>query len=135
MTTPFLDYDLPPELIAQEPLRERDQSRLLVVRRDTGTLEHHTFAKLPALLAPGDLLVRNDTRVVPARLLGKRAGTGGKWEGLFLRQQPDGLWELLSQTRGRLVPGERIDVDPGPLQLELVEKTPERHWLVRPLES
>src|SRR5437764_1233465 len=96
---PFFDYDLPPELIAQEPSTERDQSRLLVFRRATGILEHHVFHELPELLAPGDLLVRNDTRVVAARLLGRRERTGGKWEGLFLRQLPEGLWELLSQTR------------------------------------
>src|SRR6516165_7435821 len=84
---PF-DYELPPELIAQAPCEPRDQARLLVARRRDRSLSHHHFHELPTLLQPGDLLVLNDTRVVPARLLGKRAATGGKWEGLFLRDVP-----------------------------------------------
>src|SRR5215212_2526836 len=96
---PFLDYDLPPELIAQEPAAERDRSRLLVVRRDGGSLEHREFVDLPDLLAPGDLLVLNDTRVLPARLVGRREATGGKWEALYLHADGD-TWELLAQTRG-----------------------------------
>jgi S-adenosylmethionine:tRNA ribosyltransferase-isomerase len=107
----------------------------MVVRRATGGIEHHIFAELPDLLAAGDLLVLNDTRVVPARLLGRRARTGGQWEGLFLRQLPDDLWELLCQTRGRLTAGESIAVEPGPLRLELASKTAEGHWLVRPSEE
>src|SRR5438874_483309 len=126
------DYDLPPHLIAQEPVAERDQSRLLVVRRADGALSHHVFRELPELLAPGDLLVLNDTRVLAARLLGRRARTGGKWEGLFLRAHAGGLWELMCQTRGRLQEGEEIEVEPGPLRLRLVAKTPERHWLAEP---
>jgi S-adenosylmethionine:tRNA ribosyltransferase-isomerase len=126
------DYDLPPHLIAQEPRAERDQSRLLVVRRADATLSHHVFRELPELLSPGDLLVLNDTRVLTARLLGRRALTGGKWEGLFLRQHAGGLWELMCQTRGRLREGEEIEVEPGPLRLRLVVKTPERHWLAEP---
>src|SRR5262245_55383658 len=109
---PFLDYDLPPELIAQEPAAERDRARLLVVRRTVGWLSHHTFADLPELLAPGDLLVLNDTKVVPARLLGRRERTGGKWEGLFLCES-EGMWEMLSQTRGTLVEDDVILVEPG----------------------
>ena len=76
----FLDYDLPPELIAQEPLAERDRARLLVLRRADGSLAHHVFRDLPDLLAPGDLLVRNDTRVLHARLRGRRAGTAAASE-------------------------------------------------------
>src|SRR4051794_24108636 len=129
MTDVFFDYHLPPNLIAQQPVAERDQARLLVARRREASLAHHIVADLPELLDPGDLLILNDTRVLPARLLGHRARTGGKWEGLFLRTQPDGLWELLCQTRGRLTEGETIAVDPGPLHLELVRRTPERHWL------
>src|SRR5437588_9733211 len=128
------DYDLPPHLIAQEPAARRDQSRLLVVRRGEQTLTHHRFADLPELLAPGDLLVLNDTRVLPARLLGRRARTGGRWEGLFLRALPDGLWELLCQTRGRLREGETVELEPATLALELVRKTGEGHWLARPQE-
>jgi S-adenosylmethionine:tRNA ribosyltransferase-isomerase len=135
MRTDDFDYDLPPHLIAQEPLPERDRSRLLVVRRKEGTIQHHTFRDLSDLLAAGDLLVLNDTRVLPARLLGHRAPTGGRWEGLFLTTRPDGTWELLCQTRGRLTEGEVIQVEPGPLTLTLVSKTPDGHWLVRPDSS
>jgi S-adenosylmethionine:tRNA ribosyltransferase-isomerase len=97
-------------------------------------LEHRTFLELPELLAPGDLLVLNDTRVLPARLWGHRVRTGGKWEGLFLHQHANGCWELLSQTRGKLREGETVRIGSGPLQLQLVEKTPQGHWLCRPSE-
>src|SRR5438105_15080813 len=103
MRTDEFDYDLPPHLIAQEPCAERDRSRLLVVRRSDGAMEHHLFHELPELLNAGDLLVLNDTRVVAARLLGRRARTGGRWEGLFLRQDEVGRWEILCQTRGKLL--------------------------------
>jgi len=106
---PFLDYDLPAELIAQEPAAERDRSRLLAVRRGDGSLDHRQFLDLADLLAPGDLLVLNDTRVLPARLLGRRERTGGKWEGLYLGER-DGVWEMLCQLRGRLVEGEPVVV-------------------------
>jgi S-adenosylmethionine:tRNA ribosyltransferase-isomerase len=129
---PFFDYELPPHLIAQEPSPQRDSSRLLVLSRTDGAIRHQTFRDLPDLLSQNDLLILNDTRVVPARLLGKRQRTGGKWEGLFLRQDSEGRWELLCQTRGRLVEGEVIAVEPGPLQLRLEQKTPEGHWLARP---
>jgi S-adenosylmethionine:tRNA ribosyltransferase-isomerase len=132
------DYDLPEHLIAQEPAGRRDQSRLLVLRRPAG-LSHHTFAELPGFLAPGDLLVLNDTRVVAARLVGRRARTEGRWEGLFVREHPGRLWELLVQTRGRLLVGETLLVDAphnagGGVGLRLVlrGKTPGGRWLVRP---
>ena len=83
------DYELPPELIAQQALDRRDAARLLVVRRSDGTLAHRHIRDLPDLLEPGDLVVVNDTRVVPARLIGRRAATGGKWEGLFLQAEPE----------------------------------------------
>lgn len=130
-----LDYDLPPHLIAQEPAAARDQSRLLVVRRAERTLAHHVFADLPELLRPGDLLVLNDTRVLHARLLGRRARTGGKWEGLFLRGLTDGVWEMLCQTRGRLTAGETLEVEPGPLKLTLTTRLPGGRWLVQPAET
>ncbi|MFL5243839.1 MAG: tRNA preQ1(34) S-adenosylmethionine ribosyltransferase-isomerase QueA [Gemmataceae bacterium] len=131
----FLDYELPPHLIAQHPAAERDQARLMVVRPADGTLAHHVFDDLPSLLTPGDLLILNNTRVLPARLLGHRERTGGKWEGLFLRQQGDGLWELLCQTRGRLSEGETIVVEPGPLKLTLVSQSPQGRWLAQPSDS
>lgn len=132
MADAFFDYSLPSELIAQDPCPERDQARLLLVRRADGTLSHRRFPDLPGLLSPGDLLVLNDTRVLPARLLGRRARTGGKWEGLFLNERAGGLWELLSQSRGRLAEGEIIQIDPGPLELKLMSKTADGHWLVQP---
>jgi S-adenosylmethionine:tRNA ribosyltransferase-isomerase len=129
---PFLDYALPPELIAQEPCPERDRSRLLVARRRDGTLDHRHFHDLPDLLAPGDLLVLNDTRVLPARLLGRRERTGGKWEGLYLGSDAEGTWELLCQTRGRLQEGEAVLVEPGPLRLTHLGRTPDGHFRFRP---
>ncbi len=128
----FFDYDLPEHLIAQEPAARRDESRLLVVRRAAGALEHRVFRDLPQLLAPGDLLVLNDTKVIPARLIGRRERTGGRWEGLFLRELPDGPWELLSQTRGYPQEGETFVTEPGGLRLTLTGRTAERHWLMRP---
>jgi S-adenosylmethionine:tRNA ribosyltransferase-isomerase len=123
---------LPPHLIAQEPCARRDQSRLLVVRRGGAVLAHQHFANLPAWLDGGDLLVLNDTRVLPARLAGRRERTGGGWEGLFLRQTPAGPWEMLAQTRGRPAVGEVFVVEPGPLRLVLVGRTAGGRWLVRP---
>jgi S-adenosylmethionine:tRNA ribosyltransferase-isomerase len=127
-----LDYDLPPHLIAQHPCRERDRSRLLLVRREGATLAHHVFRDLPDLLNPGDLLVLNDTKVFPARLLGRRSRTSGKWEGLFLRELPDHTWELMCQARGRLHKGEVIEIEQGPLQIRLVGRLPEGRWQARP---
>jgi S-adenosylmethionine:tRNA ribosyltransferase-isomerase len=130
----FLDYSLPPHLIAQEPCQERDQSRLLLLRRQDASLSHHRFRELPDLLAPGDLLILNDTRVLPARLLGRRKRSGGKWEGLFLRQLEHGTWEMLCQTRGRLVPGEIVVIEPGPLELRFTGRSAQGHWLMEPLQ-
>lgn len=131
MSTELLDYELPDHLIAQEPLADRDASRLLTLDRSTGQLEHRHFRELDQLLDPGDLLVLNDTRVVPARVVGVRQKTGGKWEGLFLRETPEGLWEMLAQTRGRPEVGEVIVIDPGPLTLTLRGRQ-EGHWLAEP---
>jgi S-adenosylmethionine:tRNA ribosyltransferase-isomerase len=132
LRTSEFDFDLPPELIAQHPIEPRDRARLMVVRR-TGAIEHRTFSDLPEILAPGDVLVRNNTRVVPARLLGKRELTGGAWEGLFLRDQA-GFWELLAKTRGRVQNGERIAVEGG-LILQVEHRDPDGRWLVRPLSA
>jgi S-adenosylmethionine:tRNA ribosyltransferase-isomerase len=128
---PFLDYHLPDELIAQEPAAERDRARLLVVRRADGSLEHRQFLDLPELLSPGDLLVLNDTRVLPARLLGRRERTGGKWEGLYLGER-DGAWEMLCQLRGHLVEGEPVVVPGDPaLRLSFLGRSPAGHFLFR----
>ncbi len=126
----FFDYHLPEHLIAQQPAARRDESRLLVVRRDHGTLEHHTFRDLPGLLSPGDLVVLNDTKVLPARLVGRRERTGGKWEGLFLNEV-GGQWEMLARTRGHPEVGTVFVTDTG-LRLTLRGRTPDRHWLMEP---
>jgi S-adenosylmethionine:tRNA ribosyltransferase-isomerase len=133
MRTDDFDFHLPDDLIAQHPSDRRDQSRLMVVRRGSGAIEHRVFAELPELLLPGDLLVRNDSRVVPARLLGRREATGGRWEGLYLTEHVEKTWELMAQTRGRPKSGEIIRIDGG-LRLELVDRLDGGHWLARPLD-
>src|SRR5215468_11175121 len=127
----FFDYHLPDHLIAQHPAAERDAARLLVVRRDVRSISHHTFRDLPDLLTPGDLVVLNDTRVLPARLVGQRESTGGKWEGLFLRTTEGGLWEMLAQTRGYPELGTAFVTDTN-LRLVLRGRTDDRHWLMQP---
>ncbi len=129
--TLFFDYELPDELIAQQPCEPRDAARLLVVDRATGTFQHRQVRDLPLLLRAGDRLVLNDTQVLPARLIGERTSTGGKWEGLFLKADAAGVWELMAKTRGYPKPGERIVTDSG-LTLELVDRTADKHWLMKP---
>lgn len=107
------DYELPEELIANHPPVRREDSRMLVVHRDRGEWEHCRITDLPRFLAAGDCLVMNDTRVIPARLFGRRGSTGGRWEGLFLDTTADGNWRLIGQTRGRLLPGETIVLTPA----------------------
>ena len=96
LTTDF-DYHLPPELIAQTPIEPRDHSRLLVLNRNSGAVEHLHFYDLTKILKPGDVLVLNKTRVLPARLNGNRIETGGKIEILLLRRIEPGIWETLVQ--------------------------------------
>src|SRR5262249_39401685 len=134
MSGVFFDFELPSHLIAQHPCSERDHSRLLVVHRATASIEHRVFHELPDLLKAGDLLVLNDTRVLPARLLGVRERTGGEWGGLLLRQRVAGLWELSVRARGRVVAGEIVMVEPGGLRLEYAGKSAEGRWLFRPFE-
>lgn len=131
MQTSDFDFTLPGELIAQHPVEPRDRSRLMVLRPREGRWEHRSFTELPDLLATGDILVRNNTRVVPARLLGVREATGGRWEGLFLRILPEGSWEILATTRGRPVVGESVVVGQG-LRLTLEARGEAGRWRVRP---
>jgi S-adenosylmethionine:tRNA ribosyltransferase-isomerase len=131
---PFFDYDLPARLIAQHPTAKRDESRLLVVRRDEGAIEHRTFRDLPDILSRGDLLVLNDTKVLPARLVGHREKTGGKWEGLFLNQTTDGAWEMMAKTRGHPNRG-TVFVTLTGLKLTLWDRTEDHHWLMRPQQA
>jgi S-adenosylmethionine:tRNA ribosyltransferase-isomerase len=106
-----IDYELPRELIAQYPVERRDSSRLMVLDRASGSIEHRRFAELPQWLRAGDVLVRNVSRVVPARMVGRRELTGGKWEGLYLRSHADGGWEILAKSGGHPRVGERIIVE------------------------
>jgi S-adenosylmethionine:tRNA ribosyltransferase-isomerase len=130
------DYRLPPERIAQRPLARRADAKLMVVDRARQSLEHWHIRDLPEILHTGDCLVLNDTRVVPARLLGRRASTGGHWEGLFLSVEADGRWRLLCKVRGTLSAGERVALDgprgEDPTHLRLLEKLPGGVWLARP---
>ena len=114
MQTSEFDFDLPHDLIAQSPVEPRDASRLMVVRKESGTIEHRHFRDLPDLLAAGDVIVRNNSKVVPARLVGHREATGGAWEGLFLRELPGTkAWEILAKTRGHPAVGEVVTVGDG----------------------
>ena len=107
LKTADFDYELPPELIAQHPLPERDASRMMVVSRETGVIEHKRFLDLPDCLSPGDLLVLNDTRVIPARLFGQRKGTGGKVELLLVERVGEGK-EWIALCRAGWKPKEGI---------------------------
>jgi S-adenosylmethionine:tRNA ribosyltransferase-isomerase len=106
------DYELPQELIAQEPLPERASSRLLVLDRSSGGLGHRTFADLPELLSPGDLLAMNRSRVLPARLLGRRSG-GGEAEILLVRAREPDLWEAMVRPGRRLRAGAEVEIAAG----------------------
>ena len=131
MDTSAFDFRLPDHLIAQQAAEPRDRSRLMVIRRATSTWEHRVFADLPDLLEPGDVLVRNNTKVIPARLVGLREATGGRWEGLYLRTLADGSWEILAKTGGHPEVGERVAVGSG-LALTLEARLGEGRWAVRP---
>jgi S-adenosylmethionine:tRNA ribosyltransferase-isomerase len=110
MKTSDFDYTLPPELIAQTPVEPRDRSRLLVLDRRTGSFEHRLFFEITEYLNAGDVLVFNDSRVIPARLKGRKAGSGGKVEILLLRRLEAGIWEALVKPANRLQPGAKVDI-------------------------
>ncbi len=125
-----LDYELPEDLIAQSPADPRDASRLMVVDVQGGTISHHTFRDLPGFLLPGDALVLNETKVIPARLRARKP-TGGGVELLFLRDLgPDhgGAWEVLARPSKRLRPG--LVLFAGGEQLTLVKSLGDGHWAV-----
>lgn len=133
------DYPLPEDLIAHIPADRRDASRLMTLDPNTGAIAHRRFADLPDLLHPGDLLVLNDTRVLPAKLVGVRESTSGRWEGLFLGLTSDGLWNLIAKTRGSIQPGETIAIKSEDssqvLQLELIRRTDSGGWHMKPLAA
>jgi S-adenosylmethionine:tRNA ribosyltransferase-isomerase len=109
MRTELFDYELPPEQIAQSPVEPRDASRLMVVHRATEEIEHRVFRDIVDYLRPSDLLVLNQTRVIPARLFGWKAGTGGRVELLLLKRRNGDTWEALVRGKG-LRPGTRIEL-------------------------
>jgi S-adenosylmethionine:tRNA ribosyltransferase-isomerase len=127
--TSHYDFVLPRELIAQHPLAERDASRLMVVNRATQEISHHTFRDIADLIAPGDVLVVNRTRVMRARLLGTRA-SGAPAEILLLKPLGDGRYEAMVSPGGKLRPGRRVDIAPG-FFAEILEITERRTRVVR----
>ena len=124
-------FDLPPELIAQTPLARRDASRLLCMDKHTGALEHRHFYDLPELLQPGDCLVLNDSRVLPARLIGSRVPGGGACEVLLLTQREGDVWECLVRPGKKLRPGARVTFGNGELTGEIIEEVADGNRLVR----
>ena len=124
-----LDYDLPEDRIATTPHEPRDQARLMVIRSESGTIEHHRIADLPDLLEPTDILVRNCSQVVPARLEGHRVDSGGKISGLYLRELERGIWVVMLRSNGRLREGVEIQLEPNGPVLKLVERH-EKDWVV-----
>ena len=111
MRTGDFDYHLPPELIAQTPIEPRDSSRLMVMNRATGALEHRRFTDISEYLVPGDVMVFNQSRVIPARLYGRRADTGSKVEFLLLRRNADGTWQAMARPGRRLRAGVVVDIE------------------------
>lgn len=124
------DYHLPPDLIAQVPAEERDQSRLMVVDRDQGSVTHSRFRALPDFLRRGDLLVLNDTQVIPARLLGKKEETGGAVEILLLERISPSAWRCMFKRGKRVAPGTRIVFEGGELCGTVVGKVTEGRGMV-----
>lgn len=121
MKTSEFNFDLPEELIAQEPLADRASSRLLVANKQTGSIEHRHFYDIKEYLRPGDCLVINDTRVLPARLHGERVGTGAHIEVLLLVRKSIDTWEVLVRPGKKARPGDRIRFGDGRLEAEILE--------------
>jgi S-adenosylmethionine:tRNA ribosyltransferase-isomerase len=125
------DYELPEELIAQTPLDKRDESRLLVYHRNTKAVEHCIFRNIEDFLLPGDCLVVNDTKVIPARLLGYREDTGGRMEFVLLSRENDDTWRVLVKPGRRAKIGSRFVFGDGLLKAEVLDKTEEGGRIVR----
>jgi S-adenosylmethionine:tRNA ribosyltransferase-isomerase len=130
LLTSDYDFDLPHDLIAQSPLAERDASRLMVVDRAAGSISHRRFSDLPGIVAPGDLLVVNRSRVVKARLLGTRVGSGAPAEIFLLRPLGDGHYEAMVSPGGKLKPGRVVELAPG-FTATILEVTERRTRIVR----
>ncbi|QEG34598.1 S-adenosylmethionine:tRNA ribosyltransferase-isomerase [Bythopirellula goksoeyrii] len=136
---PWIDYELPADLIAQQPLAHRADARLMVLDRSTDSIDHYHIRDLANLLHSGDRLVLNDTKVIPAQLRGIRDSTGGRWQGLYLGANSNGDWRIVCKTRGHLHPPEQIklvDRDGRTrATLWLLEQIEEGQWLARPTED
>ena len=124
-------YDLPQELIAQDPLEDRSSSRLLVLDKKTGETQHHTFREIVNYLNPGDCLVINDTKVIPARLIGAKEETGAKIEVLLLKRKQNDVWENLVKPGRKAKPGTRISFGDGLLKGEVIDVVDEGNRLIR----
>ena len=131
MKTSDFWFDLPPELIAQTPLPRRDSSRLLCLDKKTGETEHRYFYNLPEMLHPGDCLVLNDSRVLPARLIGRRVPGGGVCEVLLLTERGDNLWECLVRPGKKLRPGAKVVFGDGELEAVVEAEVEDGNRLVR----
>jgi len=131
MKTSDFNFELPPELIAQTPIERRDASRLLVLNKDTGAYEHKHFFDLPDYLQPGDCLILNNSRVLPARLLGQRIPGGGACEVLLLIDRGERVWECLVRPGKKLRKGAKVSFGVGELTGEVVDELPGGNRLVR----
>jgi len=124
-------FDLPEELIAQDPLEDRSSSRLLMLHKETGAVEHHVFRDVLDYLHEGDCLVLNNTKVIPARLLGEREGTGAHVEVLLLKRHEKDVWETLVKPGKKCRPGTRLSFGDGLLKAEVLEMVEEGNRLIR----
>lgn len=124
-------FELPQELIAQDPLKDRSSSRLLVLDKETGEVSHHVFRDIIDYLNPGDCLVINDTKVIPARLIGSKVGTDAKIEILLLKRKSDQVWETLVKPGKKAKPGAKISFGEGLLVGEVIDVVEEGNRLVK----
>lgn len=124
-------FELPQELIAQDPLEDRSSSRLLVLDKESGQVSHHVFREVADYLHPGDCLVLNNTKVIPARLLGRREGTGAHVEVLLLKRKEADVWETLVKPGKKCKPGTRLVFGDGMLRAEVLETVEEGNRLIR----
>ena len=131
MKTSDFYYDLPQELIAQTPLKDRSSSRLLVVDKNNGNLTHKHFCDITEYIQEGDCLVVNDTRVIPARLYGVKEGTGGKIEFLLLTRKQQDVWEVILKPGKKAKPGARFVFGDGLLTAEILDVVNDGNRLVR----
>lgn len=123
-------FNLPEDQIAQDPLEDRSSSRLLVLNKETGETEHRVFREIPDFLKPGDCLVINDTKVIPARLIGEKESTGGKVEVLLLKRKENDIWETLVKPGKKMKPGARVSFGGGLLKGEVVDVVDEGNRLI-----